>query len=229
MNQEFRNRVFLPLVIPLGLVLAIGGTVAVFALILLYNSRLTALVLASLMAVGVLLSVSLAASRDRLDTSGRAAVLAAGGAPVLIGALIALGVGGIPAEELNINREPHTVIPEDAPRIAAVNAQNFCAPTDGCDTASTVTLPAGQEITMVFDNRDEGVPHNWTMLPSEGSPASEAVARTPDGTGPATLTTTVPPQEPGEFYFVCTIHPNMNGTVTVGEDVTEVSINGSGG
>lgn len=235
MNEEFRNRAFLPVVIPLGIVLTILAVVALFALILLYNSRITALVLATLMAGGILLSVSLAASRDRLDTRGRAAVLAAGGAPVLIGALIALGVVGIPEDQLNINRQPHTVIPEDAPVIAAESTEGFCDPVDGCDLVDRMTLPADRELTLVFENRDEGVPHDWTMVPSEdeatGDPPEDAViASTSTESGFAELTATIPATEAGEYFFYCTVHPTtMTGTLVVSEDAEEAVIGSDGG
>lgn len=228
MNERFRNRVFLPVVVPLGIVLGIAAVVAAFAFILLYNTRITAIVLAILMAAGILIAVSLAASRRSLDGARRAAVLTAGATPVVLGVLLALGVvGGLPEEELNINREPHTVIPEGAPVIAAENSQHFCSDVNGCEQASTVTLPAGQEITLVFENREEGVPHNWTMRPSEDS--SEVIAATEDGAGPAELLAEIPAQEPGSYYFLCTIHPNMNGTVEVSEDAAEASVDGQAG
>lgn len=229
MRREFRNRAFLPVVIPVAVVLAIAGAVALFAWILLYSSHEIAIVLAILMAAGVLLSVSLAASQDDLDPRRRAAVVAAGGTPVLIGVLVALGLGGIPADQLNINREPIQVVPEGAPVIAAENAQTFCNPRDGeCQPTMQMTLPAGQETTVVFENNDTGVPHNWTLRPSQDS--SESLAATSDGTGPAQLVATVPADlEPGDYYFLCTIHPAMQGTATVSPGATEAAVDADGG
>lgn len=225
MNEEFRTRVFQPVVIPIGVVLVILAVVGVFALILLYNTRLTAVLLAILMAGGILFSISLAASRDRLSGTERLAVIGAGAAPAIIGGLIALGLGGIPAEELNINREPHQVVPENAPVIGAINSLWFCNPLNGeCAETHEVRLPANQATTLVFDNRDSVV-HNWTMTPSEDS--DEVIAATPDGSA-TQLIAEVPAQDPGEYFFVCTIHPNMTGTVVVSEDITEATVNGGG-
>lgn len=221
MKTEFRNRAFLPLVIPLGVVLGIAAVIAGFAFIMLYNSRETAVVLAVVMAAGILTSVALAASRDpeELDAPRKAAIFGAGATPIVIGVLIALGVGGIPAEELNINREEISVVPEDAPLILAFNSIDFSAdqtPAAESGPGPIVRLPAETETTVVFDNQEADVPHNWTMLTEEGG---DVIAATETENGPSQLITTVPPQAAGEYYYLCTIHPNMNGTVEVAEDV----------
>jgi plastocyanin len=68
-----------------------------------------------------------------------------------------------------------------------------------------VTVPAG-EVTLVYENQDEGVPHN---LHVQGVDAKTSVEPGPD-TQELTFTA-----EAGEYTFVCDIHPNMKGTLTV--------------
>jgi plastocyanin len=90
---------------------------------------------------------------------------------------------------------------------ATVVAQGIAFDTD------TISLPADQPSTLTFDNRDS-VPHNIAIYTD--SSLSEALFQGEIVTGPATLQYEVPPLPAGEYYFHCDVHPNMNGTVTVG-------------
>lgn len=80
------------------------------------------------------------------------------------------------------------------------------------DTA-TIVLPADTETTITFDNRDASVPHNIAIYTD--SSMSQELFKGELITGPATTTYTIPPLAAGEYYFVCNVHPNMNGTVLV--------------
>jgi plastocyanin len=80
---------------------------------------------------------------------------------------------------------------------------------------STITVPAGAEVTIVFDNKDEGVPHNFSLYKTP-----EAVDQLFDGeiiTGPKTINYTFKaPETPGKYFFRCDVHPNqMTGTFVV--------------
>ena len=90
---------------------------------------------------------------------------------------------------------------------ATVVAQGIAFDTD------TISLPADQPSTLTFDNRDT-VPHNIAIYTDNS--LSEALFQGELVTGPATLQYEVPPSPAGEYYFHCDVHPNMNGTVTVG-------------
>jgi plastocyanin len=90
---------------------------------------------------------------------------------------------------------------------ATVVAQGIAFDTD------TISLPADQPSTLTFDNRDT-VPHNIAIYTDNS--LSEALFQGEIVTGPATLQYEVPPLPAGEYYFHCDVHPNMNGTVTVG-------------
>jgi plastocyanin len=72
-------------------------------------------------------------------------------------------------------------------------------------------VPAGKPFTMTFENKDT-VPHNVAIY-------TNAQLTTPlfQGeifSGPKTVTYNVTPIPAGQHYFVCNVHPNMNGTVT---------------
>jgi plastocyanin len=90
------------------------------------------------------------------------------------------------------------------PQISASNAVSF-------DTKLLI-VPAGRPFDLVFDNKQAGVPHNVRI---DDSSAGATILF--DGeviTGPAQVTYHVPALEAGDYYFLCKIHPNMNGTLT---------------
>ena len=79
---------------------------------------------------------------------------------------------------------------------------------------STITVPAGAEVTVNFDNQDDGIPHNVAVYTD--SSATEAIFVGDVITGPAETTYTfTAPSEPGTYYFRCDVHPEMNGDFVV--------------
>lgn len=74
-------------------------------------------------------------------------------------------------------------------------------------------LPAGQPVTISFENKDVGTLHNIAIY----ADASKSIVLFQGGQfpGPATQAYTVDPLEPGEYYFQCDVHTTMNGTVVV--------------
>jgi glucose/arabinose dehydrogenase/plastocyanin len=79
---------------------------------------------------------------------------------------------------------------------------------------STIMVPAGAEVTMVFDNQDDGVPHNVAVYDSPLRTEQIFVGEVITGPAETTYTFTAPP-EPGTYYFQCDIHPDMNGEFIV--------------
>jgi plastocyanin len=79
-----------------------------------------------------------------------------------------------------------------------------------------LSAPAGEPFTVTFDNRDTGVPHNWALYVSEddAGDTDKAIAATEIESAPDTQSVVVPALDPGEYYFQCDVHPNMNGTLT---------------
>jgi len=80
---------------------------------------------------------------------------------------------------------------------------------------STITVPAGAEVTVNFDNQDSGIPHNFAVYTD--SSASQSIFKGDTITGPATTTYTfTAPDEAGTYYFRCDVHPEqMNGDFVV--------------
>jgi plastocyanin len=78
--------------------------------------------------------------------------------------------------------------------------------------ASVIEAPAGEEFTITFTNL-ETQPHNVAVDTEEGG---DEVVTGEVITGPdVTTTITVPALDPGEYFFVCDVHPDMNGTIVV--------------
>jgi hypothetical protein len=230
-NQDFRTRVFQPIVLPLLVLLAMAAFIGLVAVTLLYNTHEGALMLAAVAASAILFTVALAASQDRLDTGRRIAVGFAAVVPFAVGGLIALGViGDIDDMDRNVNAQPLLVIPEDAPVIAAENSADFCLPDNGgCETVDLWEVTPSAEtdnLSFVFENREAGIPHNVVITELEGTvddpaPVGEEFAESElingvevDYYESDTLTWGDLPEQ---WYFFCRVHPNMNG---VGEVVT---------
>ena len=76
-----------------------------------------------------------------------------------------------------------------------------------------VAAPANQAFTIQFSNQDAGVPHNVSVFRdrSGGDPLVEGEIVT----GVTETTYDGPALEAGDYFFVCEVHPPMNGTFRV--------------
>ena len=81
---------------------------------------------------------------------------------------------------------------------------------------SNITVPAGANVTMVFDNK-EAVPHNVAIYTTPA--ATEVIFKGEVITGPKTITYNFTvPTTPGDYLFRCDVHPAvMTSTFTVTE------------
>jgi plastocyanin len=79
----------------------------------------------------------------------------------------------------------------------------------------TITVSAGAQVTMNFDNRDSGIPHNFALYTDSSASTPIFVGQIING--PATTTYTfTSPATPGTYYFRCDPHANiMNGQFIV--------------
>jgi plastocyanin len=78
---------------------------------------------------------------------------------------------------------------------------------------TNLTAPAGVPFQIAFTNNDAGIPHNVSI--HQGSPTGTEVFKGAIFTGVATQTYDVPALPAGTYSFVCSVHPNMTGTLTV--------------
>ena len=77
---------------------------------------------------------------------------------------------------------------------------------------SELAAPADQPFQIVFANNDAGVPHNVEIKDSAGT----SIFKGEIFSGVETRTYDVPALAAGSYTFICTVHPNMAGTLTVG-------------
>lgn len=79
----------------------------------------------------------------------------------------------------------------------------------------TMVVPAGARVTVNFNNRDSGVPHNFAVY--ENASAKAIVFRGKIVTGPGRITYSFDaPQRPGNYLFRCDVHPvQMTGQLVV--------------
>jgi plastocyanin len=79
---------------------------------------------------------------------------------------------------------------------------------------STITASAGVPVTVTLDNRDAGVQHNVAFYTNPSAQSEIFVGGLI--TGPATEDVAFnSPSTPGEYYFRCDVHPDMNGAFVV--------------
>jgi len=78
-------------------------------------------------------------------------------------------------------------------------------------TTTDVTAPADTPFTIEFQNQDAGVPHNVDIKDAAGT----SVFKGEIFPGVATKSYQVPALKAGSYTFICDVHPNMTGTLTV--------------
>ena len=78
-----------------------------------------------------------------------------------------------------------------------------------------LTVPADQPWTVQLDNVDPSVPHNFSI--HGANPDGSDWLGTPNANGGETAVYQPPPLAPGDYQFFCSIHPNMVGTLHVGQ------------
>ena len=109
--------------------------------------------------------------------------------------VVAAGLAACGDDDGEASNEP---IPDDPDAVVVAQDMAF--------DADEVHIPAGHPATIVIDNRDDGVNHNIHI---EDAPEPD---RTPLEPGRSRQAITVDLQ-PGEYTFVCDLHPNMEGKI----------------
>ncbi len=77
-------------------------------------------------------------------------------------------------------------------------------------TTPNVTAPADRPFAIVFDNQDQGQPHDVDISDANGGSVFDGEITT----GPAVTVYEVPAMAAGAYDFRCSVHANMTGTIT---------------
>lgn len=213
-----RNRALVPAVMTLGLLTVIGLGVVGMGLLFLYVSKELALMLAIVVAAGILASISLATSKEELDGLQRVVVALPAVVPLVLAAGFALT--SVDDEDRNINREPISVFPaETAVFVEAFNSQEFAT--------GDVVLPASPsdteavQVGIRFSNGEPGVIHNvWVGSEVASAGAETNVFEGSNVTGVDEIDYVFDAPTESELTYWCSIHPNMVGNVSFVVDAT---------
>jgi plastocyanin len=139
--------------------------------------------------IAVLVAIGLVFSSGLLPNSQTGAEAAPSGE--------AAGGGGAPA--------PASEAPDVPAADVTITAANIAF------TTTAVTAPADAPFTIAFDNQDT-VPHDVVIKDDSGGTVFQGEIVT----GPKAVVYDVPALTAGGYTFVCSIHPNMTGSLSAG-------------
>jgi plastocyanin len=194
-EKTLRERVLLPVIIPVGALAFVGFFALFIASILLRVPHNVATAVALMVAFNLLVVFAVVALKPNI---GKSLMVLMGGValvPILLGAVAAAGVVSFPGEEQDEEA--------GAPAVE-IGASNLAF------DKTELEVPADQEFEIAFNN-EEAQPHNLAILEAQGSP--NALFRGEVVTGPNETTYKVDSIAAGSYYFQCDVHPNMSGTV----------------
>ena len=200
MRPALRDRLVLPILLPIGIVIVIAGILYGFSRILLSITPTAAWITAVVVALGILTTASIAAGRKQVRLSTIGAMLGVTAGIAMLAGGVALAVVGGETEGEGGQQKP----------VVALAAFNIAfEPT-------SLNVPAGEAFTLRFNNRDAQVQHNVEIFENKdfgGQPlfAGDLV------TGVRTVNYAVDALQPGTYYFRCIVHANMTGEMQAAE------------
>jgi plastocyanin len=106
--------------------------------------------------------------------------------------------------------------PSTAPSASAEASQGPSGPTVSISaqnvqfSTADLTAPADTDFQLEFQNNDDGIPHNVEIKDGNGV----TVFNGEIFNGVDKRDYAVPPLAAGAYKFLCTVHPNMTGTLT---------------
>ena len=202
--EEVRLRIPLPIVIPLGALVVIGGIAFGFSRILLNVPKHVAVALALVMAANVLGACAYVALRPRMTAATWAELFIVLTYPVIIG--IVLTQTGIVSNSGGEGGGPAPA----ATKPAASGGTALTASGLAWDS-KTLTADADKPFTVAVTNEDTVV-HNFSIYKDDS--AKDQLFKGADVPAGGSTDEDVDPLPKGSYYFQCDYHPAMNGTLT---------------
>jgi len=195
MKPALRDRLVMPILLPLGILAVIAAALFGFSRILLSLTPTAATVTAIVVAIGVVVTASVAAGRKQVRLSTIGAMLGVTAGVAMLAGGVALAVVGGTEEEPGGGGEKPVVT------LAAANIA--FEPT-------SLTVPAGEAFTLRFHNEDANTQHNVQIFDDPkfaGTPLFSGALVT----GVRQTDYEVDPLEAGAYFFHCEVHPTMTG------------------
>ena len=195
MKPAMRDRLVMPILLPLGILAVIAAALFGFSRILLSLTPTAATVTAIAVAIGVVVTASVAAGRKQVRLSTIGAMLGVTAGVAMLAGGVALAVVGGTEEEPGGGGEKPVVT------LAAANIA--FEPT-------SLTVPAGEAFTLRFHNEDANTQHNVQIFDDPkfaGTPLFSGALIT----GVRQTDYEVDPLEAGAYFFHCEVHPTMTG------------------
>jgi plastocyanin len=201
-DRPNREGLLLPILIPLGALVLIGLVLFGFSRILLNTSADAATGVALIVAVTIMATASLIASRRRQPNGVLFSLFG-----VVAGvAMVAGGIAVLAFAPSGSEGEGFVVVLAAPPGAAA----------DGF-SPTTLSVPSGEAISLEFDNQDPNVQHNVVVFGGEDD-SSPILAEGEIITGVSKTTVPLDALAPGNYFFHCAIHPaTMSGTIEASE------------
>jgi plastocyanin len=200
-ERPTREGLLLPILIPVGCLVLIGLVLYGFSRVLLATSAAAATGVALVVAVAIMTTASVIASRRRQPNGVLFSLFGiVAGVAMLAGGVAILAFA--PAEG-----GEGFVATLAAPPNAAVDG---FAP-------DKLSVPAGEPVSLEFDNQDPGIQHNVVVFDGQDDQAP-TLAEATIITGVANETVALEPLAPGTYFFHCAVHPStMTGTIEASE------------
>jgi plastocyanin len=203
MNSETRDRILLPIGIPLGAAVLILAVVLTVSRVLLAVPPKVAVAVALMLALNILAVGAIVTVRPRLRSIDFAFLAGVAAVPVVAGLFVAAGAIRV--------SEGEEEKPPPQPQRVAITAQNALF------TTNQLTFKAGSPVVITLDNKDS-LAHDLSIYrtPEDAANQENAVLEGTTFTGPGSKQYRSRPIPQGTYVFQCDVHPTtMKGTVTV--------------
>jgi len=197
-RPALRDRLVMPILLPLGILAVMAAALFGFSRILLSLTPTAATVTAIVVATGVVVTASVAAGRKQVRLSTLGAMLGVtAGVAMLAGGVALAVVGGTEEEPGGGGQKP----------VVTLAAANIAfEPT-------SLTVPAAEAFTLRFHNEDANTQHNVQIFDDPefgGTPLFSGALIT----GVRQTDYEVDPLEAGAYFFRCEVHPTtMTGKI----------------